>query len=234
MGRDYEYEYVNDIGYVQRLNGVYGSVGSGFSSTIAIGGVFGHGMFGYDVAFSYLLGKKYTFTTEYIATDYDSKAEHVNYARSFQFAPSISFSTGAGKFQPLARFGPVLAMTTITDEFSAVYEAGSEMTEVYKFKGGISFGFKGAIGVTYGITESLKLFTELNFMAMSYSPKERELIEYTVNGENQIDDVDPENRTIDLEKEYETENQEGEPPLREPYAMSSWGLQAGVIFYLKK
>src|SRR5689334_9415150 len=63
MGTSETYEQVPDVGYVETFEGVYGSYGTGFSASVALGGTFGNGLLGYDAAFGYLLGKEYSVSS---------------------------------------------------------------------------------------------------------------------------------------------------------------------------
>jgi hypothetical protein len=143
---------------------------------------------------------------------------------------------GSGKFQPFMRVGPVLGITKLLEERHErnTYDGITDFIWKYEYTGGLSLGFRGAVGVTYGLNEKLKLFSEINFQSMSYAPTKRTLTAYTVNGENRIDDISPENREQKLEKEYKTDSEEGTPPMRQPYSMNSWGLQVGVLFSFSK
>ncbi|RAW00506.1 hypothetical protein [Pseudochryseolinea flava] len=233
MGSEYKYDYQNnDNG---RYKGVYGSYGTGLSADLAFGGMFGNGLFGYDLGFSYLVGKEYSVEKNESIDPYGtSLRETTRQARSIQFSPALTFIGGTGKFQPVARFGPVFSQTKIDEEYNDSYANSYTFLEKSEYSGGLGIGLRGSVGVTYGLSESVKLFTELNFLAMSYAPKEREITTYEVNGENRIEDIPKEDRTIELDEEGESQGEGGEPPLKRPFAMNSWGLQVGVLFFLKK
>ena len=119
-------------------------------------------------------------------------------------------------------------------EDKTTYDAGSSALWEYEFSDGISVGLKGAVGVNYNLSEQLKLFTEVNFLSMSYPPKTLTLKEYKINGESQMENIPKEDRVIDLEKEKTTEGEEGAPPLSTPFSMSSWGFQVGIQYSFSK
>lgn len=236
IGTDYRHFYT-DAGYIEKFEGVYGSYGSGFSAQVALGGAIGNGMLGYDLAFSYVSGKKYNVNSHFESYDglYISNDKSSRYSRSIQFSPAVTFTMGTGKVQPVARFGPVVAITKLNQEDDQ-YDTYSDMRYHYKYKftGGISAGFRGSVGINYEVTERVKLSAEVLFTGMAYSPTKREMEEFTINGEDRLQDVPKEQRVVELEKEYKTENQEGDPPMRQPYSMSSWGIQVGAMFAIKK
>jgi hypothetical protein len=217
-------------GSTETRKGVYGSFGSGFSGNVAFGGSLGNGMLGYDLEVGYLTSKKYKSSDSYAFQDYEGKTEFTSKAQSIQFTPSLSFTAGTGKFQPFARMGPVLAITTLKQDQDG---SGTDQTSyhyTYKYTGGLSLGFKGALGVNYSLNDNLQLFTEMNFISMSYSARKREITEYTEDGEDRLDDIDEDDRTIDIEKEVEGEGEGGFPPTRDSVSMGSVGLQFGVRF----
>ncbi|MBX2966971.1 MAG: hypothetical protein KF845_12570 [Cyclobacteriaceae bacterium] len=222
--------------------GVYGSYGSGFSIQAAVGGSIS-GTLGYDIELGYLLGRKYTLEEFYEGyTDPDDYLATVDQSsQSFQVAPSLTFIAGIGKVQPYTRIGPVLALTSMRSEImkkynSYDYQTGQEIpyheAEEFKFNTGFSFGFKGVVGVNYELSEMLYIFSEISFISLSYSPKERELVSYTVNGEDALDTVDPEYRKIEYKKEYEAHYYDNQP-IREKKSMGSIGLHVGVKYVLK-
>jgi hypothetical protein len=234
LGEEEHYENSPNTGTTATVKGVYGSYGSGFATSIAFGGAFKGSMLGYDIAFGYAIGKKYSANSTTVSPGYSSSEEITRYTRSFQFNPSISFIMDTGKkIQPFTRFGPVIAMSKLIEEETTTntYEGNDYYMEA-EYSGGLSIGLRAAVGVNYSLNDRLRLFTEINFLSMSYAPTQRSVETYTINGENRIDDIDPEYREVDLEKEYTIETEEFTPPLREPLSLSAWGLQVGVLFSL--
>lgn len=231
IGTERTYQEIPDQGYVEEFTGVYGSYGSGFSAGVAFGGSFKNSMLGYDIAFNYLLGKKYAVTSTTDYGDYSYSQEISHYSRSFQFMPSITLAVGAGKFQPFTRFGPVFSLTTVNEERTEynTYEDVEYYTN-FEYTGGVAIGLHGSVGLTYGISDQLKLFTEINMISMSYAAHKRTITDYTVDGEDRLDTLNEEYREMDLEKSYKTESEEADPVMREPVSMNSWGLQFGVVY----
>jgi hypothetical protein len=225
------------IGYEEHYDGakattkgVYGSYGKGFSANVAFGGMFKNGVLGYDLEVGYLVGKEYSSTSDYSSQAYESTYEQVIGAKSIQIAPSLSFTVGTKKLQPFARMGPVIAITTLKGEETSTANYTYDYSTKYKYTGSVSLGFKGVVGVSYAINERVQIFTEMNFISMSYAPNKREITEFEVDGVDRMDDLDPEQIEVDIEDEYTTEGEENEPPIKEFYSMGSIGLQFGAKF----
>jgi hypothetical protein len=235
IGTEEHYVEVPNEGYFTTYKGVYGSLGAGISFRAAVGGNLKNGILGYDVEVGYLIGKKYDVNSHSDNSINQSHDDHTYKSSAIQIAPSLTFTTGAGKFQPFARIGPMVSFATLKEEqhYSNTYY-DENITYSTKYSGGISVGFKGVVGVTYGISESLLLFAELDFISLSHSPKKRKITGFTYNGQDRLNTIDPEDIEIEFEKEETLESEEGEPTIRPTYAMGSVGLQVGVKFVIVK
>jgi hypothetical protein len=223
-------------GYDGSQENVYGSYGSGFSFHAAVGGSI-NGAFGFDIEAGYLLGKEYS--SKYFFYDgevnYTTTRVSESHSRSLQFSPSFTMTAGSENIQPYVRMGPVLTFTKLNYTSSEVEEDdGTVMFETEEkgtIKGDVSIGLKGVVGVIFNGTKKIQFFSELNFVSMSFSPKEGEITSYTVDGEDALDTLEPEDRN----KKYEDTvdyNDEG-VELKKKLSMGSFGIQAGVRFMLR-
>lgn len=229
IGSEDTYSY-NGTAEVDKTKGIYGSFGSGVSAHLAVGGTIS-GNLGYDVEFGYLLGKKYTGKSTYEYFGDVDRDKTTMYSRSFQFAPSLSFTAGTGSIQPYTRIGPVLAITKLTGENNSfdTYNNSTETMEI-ELTGGLSVGFKGALGVTFNADKNLQFFAEASFISLSYAPKEREITKATYNGTDVLESIPEEFRKVKL-KDNVDRNQDSQE-LKDKYSMGSIGLQVGVKFSL--
>jgi hypothetical protein len=224
----YEDEDYNSQTGKYTISGLYGSYGAGISAHAAFGGGFGNGVLGYDVELGYLMGKKYEIVDHSVNGSFFSDWTYSKQAKSFQIAPSITFTAGTGNFHPFARMGPVIGITSIKDHVELQQTNSPHWIQEYKYHGGIAFGFKGVVGVAYTLNDMMDLYAEIDFISMSYSAKKRKLEEYTRDGEDRTEDIPEERRDEDLEKEYEVGGEEYIPPVREPLPMGSLGIQLGL------
>jgi hypothetical protein len=210
------------------VSGVYGSYGSGFSGHVAFGGGFGNGIMGYDVELGFLKGKKYEHGFNSVNGNFNSTSMYTVHASSFQFAPSVTFTAGTGSIHPFARLGPVLAITSIKDRQEWQNTGSPTYVTEYKYYGGVAFGFKGVFGVAYTLNDLLDLCAEIDFISMSYAATKRKMEEYSEDGEDIKDQLNPERLEEDIDKEFEVEGEESSPPMREPLPMGSIGIQLGL------
>lgn len=229
IGHNTKETYVPDVGYEGSAEGVYGSYGSGVAINAAIGGNIS-GNLGYDVEVGYVLGKKYSTEYDYEYPGYTEQEKLTSYARSFQFAPALSFTAGTGNIQPYTRMGPVLAFTKLTGE-SESYNTYNDNTvnQTIEASGGISFGFKGALGVTLNADKKIQFFIETNFTSLSYSPKKGEYTQYTVNGTDALESFPDEQRKFKFKDKID-EGDSSNTQLKEKFSLGSLGLQAGIKF----
>lgn len=233
MGTDYKQDYDNQTGVSETsTEAVYGSFGSGLTFNVGFGASL-NGALGYDVELGYLIGKKYSsgqrYEDDFYLETYDSEVG----SSSFQIAPSITFTAGTGSIQPYTRIGPVIGFTKLKYEDSE-YDSYNDYREVmeYEYTGGMSVGFKGVLGVNFNADQKVQFFAEVNFLSMSYAPKDGKITAYSVNGEDALDSIPSEDRKIEFKDEI-TSDDDGNVALRRKYPMGSIGLQVGIKYVLK-
>lgn len=233
IGSDYKSVYDPQNGVTNtKSEAVYGSFGSGLSFQLAVGGAI-NGSFGYDVEAGYLNGKKYSVNQHYSNGSDIENQETSTKSQSFQLAPSLTFTAGTGSIQPYTRIGPVIGFTKLKyeDFESDTYNGTKEKTE-YEYTGGISVGFKGVLGVVFNADKKVQFFGEVNFLSMSYAPKEGEITAYTFNGDDALNSIPKEQRKIKFKDEVKS-GDDANIQLRDKYSMGSIGIQVGVKYLLK-
>lgn len=90
----------------------------------------------------------------------------------------------------------------------------------YVIKGGINFGFRGAIGLQYPFNKKISLYVELMSVNTNYNFKESEVTKYLISGEDHLSSID------DVKKELE--NDEG------LVDYSHAGILVGLIYKFNK
>lgn len=232
IGTETNEKYDFNVGaYTGKTGGVYGSFGSGLSFHVAAGATI-NGVLGYDVELGYLLGKKYSLKSSSFDGTYTETNETELSSRSFQIAPSLTFTAGTGNIHPYTRIGPVIGINTIRNE-EKQFDDYNNLKEVreYELTGGVSIGLKGVLGVSFNAGKKISIFGEASFVSMSYTPKEGELTGYTVNGDDALDSVPKENRKVKFKKEVDYTDTNSN--VQEKYSLGSLGLQIGVKYLLK-
>lgn len=129
--------------------------------------------------------------------------------------------------------GPVIGITKLKAEESNfdTYSGIDESLE-YEYTGGINLGFKGVLGVTFNADKKFQFFGEASFISMSAAPKEQELTAFTSDGEDVLDTVPKEQRTVEFKDKIDS-NDTGNVALRQKFSMGSIGFQVGVKYLLK-
>ncbi len=231
---------------------VSGSYGAGVDLNFAFGYEFNEN-FIFELDMQYMMSNKLktydNYTYEDISdplnpySDVDN-SKIVTSAKGLFFNPSVVFSAGFGKAAPYARFGFVLGSPQITGHRSSYYNGdGIDSTETaWKETKGISFGFQGAVGMNWKLNEWLDLYTELNFISMTYYPEEYNLTKsihsdgYTIT--DNLPNLTVNQKQIIYKKKYDlyasVPQTEPSVALRSGNPFSSLSVQVGIKFSLGK
>jgi len=228
---------------------VKGSYGKGLDFNFALGYKLNQN-FIIDLNFIYLFGSKYETGDSY-SYDGGTNNSYVDYeitktsAKGFLFNPSIIFSAGFGNLAPYARFGIVTGTPTLTSKREQYYNGDGVDSTIIKgeYKKGLAFGFQGAVGMNWKLSEKLDLFTELNFVGMAYYPGEYNIVQYdrgsgnvkVDNIVNMLPSISVSQKSTIYEKEFDPTKVNIDPTkpttaLRESFPFSSLSIQAGIRF----
>lgn len=229
----------NNYTSTDKTKNVSASYGSGINFNAGGGFMFSE-FLGVDLSISYLIGKKYdtgdTYkyylngslagTNESIITT-NSKAIFIT--------PSFVITTG-GAHAPYGRFGVVLGSPSIDRKESSYYDIdGTSASErKWEYKGGMSAGFQGAVGMNWTLAANIKLYTEVNFTSMTYYPKEYNLTESSYNGVSNLNQLTVSQKKTEFVKEIDNNTQQdaSKPTqaLRQGTPFSSLSLQVGIVY----
>jgi hypothetical protein len=189
LGQKYLRTSVSDANGTVNTNSieaVKGSYGAGMNFNFAVGYKFNEN-FIFELNTQYLLGRKYTTSDNYSykspSYSYVDNDNTVTSAKALYLNPSFIFSAGFGKAAPYGRFGLVVGLPKVTSEQSTYYDGDGidARDQIWKYSKGISFGFQGAIGMNWQLSEKLDIFTELNYLSMTYYPGENNLVKSISN-----------------------------------------------------
>lgn len=157
-------------------------------------------------------------------------------AWSVQFTPSIRFEMDGADIKPFAQVGPSVLFSgfSITDEVTA---GGNSMKSKEKYSHNITIGANAKAGVEFELSSNIMLVTALQFNMGYTSPASSEVTEYSVNGEDRLDDLTTAEKETNYEKEGKIDDFFGDPDepsmdARMRYDYSSLGLIVGVKFLL--
>jgi hypothetical protein len=158
------------------------------------------------------------------------------------FTPAIKFLTQKRDFTPYFLIGPVFGKINYHRALDRSTEENSSVNTEFRntrFKGGISLGLRGAVGVSVVLNKKISLFTEIAFMGMNYYPKESEITRYIINGEDKLNsltgNVRKTNYVDKIENDSQDTNMENSPgkSLHFPVAMSSVSGNVGLVLNLQ-
>jgi hypothetical protein len=191
---------------------VSASYGAGANFSFAIGYKFNEN-FILDLNMQYLVGKKFE-TRYYDYEDYfdiiSSEEENItSYSRVFFFNPGIIFSAGFGKRTPYARIGIIAASPKVTEnEYYHAYDYDGITDEyeediTWEYGGGLAIGFQTAVGINWKLTDKLDIYSEIDFVSMTYYAKEGNMTKYIQDGIDILDQRSVYNTKTLYKKEYD-------------------------------
>jgi len=178
---------------------VFGSLGSGINFGAGFGYMFNEN-FGAELGVNYLIGRQFITTSEYnetatvagsggggsiTVTENDKSTEAMS-ANLLRINPSFVLVGNGDKIKPYAKFGVMLGFgkAKLTGTETGSYSNGTS-TDTYEdvgtaeWSGGIGFGFSGALGAAYGLSDKMSLFAEMNINNMSWAASTSVLTSYT-------------------------------------------------------
>jgi hypothetical protein len=132
----------------------------------------------------------------------------------------------------------VIASPKLKTEQEYYYDGDGvyEGSEKWEYKGNIAVGFQGAVGMNWMINDNIDLFTEVNFVSMTYYPGEGTMTESISNGYDNLPTTPVYYKEIVFKKTINPNEQiTGDEPrqmLRQSRAFSSIGVQVGIIYSL--
>jgi hypothetical protein len=234
--------------YTNSVKGIKASYGKGLDFNFAVGYKINQN-FIIDLNFIYLLGSKYETgsTYRYDSGTYIEIEDDITTtsAKGFLINPSVIFSAGFGKAAPYARFGLIAGTPTLSSVTNAYYNGDGVDSTIIKgeYKKGLAFGFQGAVGMNWKLSEKLDLFTEVNFIGMAYYPGEYNITQnIRGTGNSKVDYIydNLPNMTVSqkstvYEKQFDPSKANTDPSkpttaLRESFPFSSLSLQVGIRF----
>jgi opacity protein-like surface antigen len=139
-----------------------------------------------------LSAKKYSFTeTGVVINSISNTIEFDQQAKTpFILSPSLVVQTGGEVWNIYSRIGLALPLhTTTTADQIQTNDPGTGAITPYDFtftvKNSFSFGFTGAAGVEYKISDNISVWGEVNMLSLSVYTKESDLTDFKASGQSQ-------------------------------------------------
>jgi hypothetical protein len=226
------------------VKGVNASYGSGFNMNFGFGYKINEN-FIFDLNFQYLIGRKYKTSDTYNYTsgtfnenDYNNTTTS---SKGFFINPSLIFSAGFGKAVPYGRFGLFAGSPTVTGE-NSYYNNGDGIVKrdtKWEYTKGLAVGFQGAVGMNWKLTDKIDLFTELNFISMTYYAGEYNLLQSSYNNIDNLAGMSVSQKQTVYKKKFDPTkvNNDFTKPntaVRQSTPFSSLSFQAGIRIPLWK
>jgi hypothetical protein len=238
---------MNSYAYTDSTSSIYNSkvkflsIRNGFYPGISIGRDFGkHFSLELNVLYFYRIPTILNTTDYYNISGHEIKAENVYKYKGheFCFIPAFKISPGFEKFDPYIKVGFILATGSLKEEDSTLFTGTSIPPQGYKQKwthhASLYYGLKTAIGFDYPIAKRVKIFVEVAYDNLAFSPSKSTLTEYTSKGVNlmggltvsdkeivYVDEITP-NVAPDPYKPY--------PVLKEKFSYNTLSISVGFEF----
>ena len=150
---------------------VKGSYGQGLNFGLNLNYMFSENV-GADLGFGMLMGKEFTVTDN---SSSGSTGDMKMKGSMIRIMPGIKVSAGDDKsMSPYGRFGLVLGVAGKVKEKDTYTGSGFSGTYEYEYSGGSSFGWYGAFGIAFELSDKIKLNTELITINQTYAPDKAE------------------------------------------------------------
>jgi hypothetical protein len=222
------------------------------TSSTAVRGSFGKGTalscyFGYkkneniatEIAVSYLYGARYK---GYYKRETEFDEETTLSGNMLRLIPGVRLTLNQDKFRLYAKLGLIIRTSgSITFKGSHYDIPTNTTTEVtWKYSKGMSLGASACFGVIKNLNEKLQLYSELVMISQSWGPAKGEIIEYQVNGVDNLPNLTPNQKDIDFVNNYATNYASStsayshSKQLKQYHPFSSIGIQIGVCLNLGK
>ncbi|MDX2415011.1 MAG: outer membrane beta-barrel protein [Bacteroidales bacterium] len=246
IGENYNYNWVydgiSDIGITSRES-VSASYGAGTNFSFAIGYKFNEN-FILDLNIQYLRGRKYETSNNYYEDYYGEididNEKNTSYSRGIFFQPGITFSVGWGKMAPYAKIGIIAGSPKVLEEEEYYVDDGA-INEDYiswEYTGGLALGYQTAVGVNWNIMDKFEIFSELDFVSMSYYAKKGRMTKNIQDGSDILNQMDVYSTQINYEKETDNSTPydpgEAQIMIRESRPFSFISSQVGIRFKVWK
>jgi hypothetical protein len=225
--------------YSQESEYVNISLGQGIDFGFSIGSMFTKNL-GIELTSSYLVGSAFTSKQEYISsityngvqTTTIETSESKLYSRMFRLTPSLVLQSNFKNLNPYAKLGVVLGkgFIMIENEWSEDSEEGTSREKLY---GGLAFGLSATFGANFISSEFSSFFAEVCLINMTYAPLKGKIIEYNVNGIDQLEGMSLREKETEFVDSYSYDStvqpSEDTPQkqLKMNYPFSSVGINIG-------
>ena len=208
------------------------SLGKGLN----LNAIFGYGInenMEIELGINYLMGAE----TQSVDTDLRNAPiiqtdTYVIKGSGLSFAPGLKIKASGDGLKPYLRLAPVISLPGITEDFTQ--DDGIDLFHTTtKYRKGTAFGISSALGTTMEMG-GIKIFGELYATSLSYSPKQGEYTEVTLNGTDflaQLDVIDKQWVYLDtIDRNANINITEPDQLLKVKFPFSSVGLRLGVSF----
>ncbi|MCX2744095.1 outer membrane beta-barrel protein [Mangrovivirga sp. M17] len=230
-------------GMETNIESLNGTLGVGFKGFIAVGYMFNDNI-GVDFGINYFHGEK--TETGYFQTPLEDSRTH-SYVRGVDIVPALVLSLGKEGLNPYSRLGLIIPVagkmkaegTNLDIDDQRLTELEGEINPQF------SVGFSGVFGVSYPVSDKMKVFVETEIKALSLKSKDASVTSYKVT------DLDSDQVILSLDnlptgaKEYvfedvapnpeeQIENEPNTPTVlpTQKVNASGFGFNAGIIFNL--
>jgi hypothetical protein len=202
-----------------------GSLAKGIAPGLCGGYMFTQAL-GVELKLGYLIRSAYDYTyfqSSPYRGGYMNCPGSVRYKASLlRIAPAIRFQVNQGKFHLYSRIGPVIGFPIRVQYDNMSSDTSGTVTSFsWLFKGGLSFGFFGSLGLARDLKPGWSVFAELTAFIQSWAPKKLLLQSYSVNGNTS---TAPNSNEIDFVSSYSVNAQSPS------YGVSNNTVQMSKVF----
>lgn len=158
---------------------------------------------------------------------------------SWQFSPEIAIKCNPALFVPYLKLGAIFGTTEIRDYYSISlttnlqgYYPFANINEVLEYEKKSSVGFTSTVGCDINLADNFYIFTELRYSNIYCTPTKGEIIEYNVNGNDELKSLSNNERYFEFVESYsEAENYDPDQPRKliyQRFSLNNISILAGL------
>lgn len=225
-----EWYFYNYNPQTNKTQFVFYSLGKGFNSQIAAGFQFKKNI-ATELDFFYHPLSEFRTTQSGVIPSYN----HTLSGNSYLLSPSVMLCQN--KLNGFIQLGFILGKCKVfkIDEYNNNGLNSEIDISTWYYYDGFAIGFRTAIGISYKFfKDKFSAFTELYLIDLNYAPKKGKLIEWNLNGKDNLPNINTSDKEIEFTDSVDEGNIDNNSPRKvqkEFYPFSSIGINIGLIYY---
>lgn len=225
-----EYDVSSATAFTQK--NITGTNGSGIPITLAGGFMFSENI-GVELGVNYFMGSE--VISDKTTTFFGDESTTSSQGTQIRVLPQLVLSTGsASSLEVYSKLGLVLPVGGSTEFKVDAISGGMPVNIEGTTTGSFSLGYTASAGASFGLSDNLSLFGELQYVGLRMKSDTRTITSYSFNGTDILESFDTDfKETVSVEELNQDSNSDDDKPtevLSNTSNFNSLGFNLGVKF----